>query len=142
MDYNYTPEWNREQAALNGGIAMLERPPVVYQGVPTGNFVPPYVVVEGHPDNVVPVGEEIKLRAHYNAHCPGQPWYAPQWTVSVKAVGDGIAVKNDTTHLTEGPVTGSPYLNHPSYPVMPNKVVTLEVTLWGNPDWHQELPLP
>lgn len=113
----------------------------VYQGVPTGNFVYPYIEVEGHPDNKIPVGEEIKLRAHYLAHYPGQPWYAPAWTVSVKAVGDGIAVKNDTTHMTEGPVTGSPSLNHPYFPPMPDKAITLEVTLWGNPDAWQELPL-
>jgi len=113
----------------------------VYQGVPTGSFVSPYVEVDGHPDNKVPVGEEIKLRAHYSAHCPGQPFWAPAWTVSVKAKGDGIACKNDTTHPTEGPVTGDPSLNAPAWPIMPDKIVTLEVTLWGNPEWHQELPL-
>jgi len=113
----------------------------VNQGTPTGNFTYPYVEVEGHPDNVVPVGEQIRLRAYYEAHCPGQTWYAPAWTVSVKAKGDGIAVKNDTTHWTEGPVTGNPLLNSPSLPIMPNNPVTLEVTLWGNPDAFQELPL-
>lgn len=117
-------------------------PPVVYQGVPTGQFTSPYVVAEGYPDNKVPVGTEIKLRAYYSAHCPGQPWYAPQWTVAVVAKGDGIACKNDTTHLTEGPVTGSPYLNSPSFPKMPDKPsVTLTVTLYGNPDAYQKYPL-
>lgn len=146
--YNYDPFLESEQG---GGVAVLERQPApvsypplapVHQDIPTGNFVYPYIEVEGHPDNKVPVGEEIKLRAHYSAHYPGQPWYAPAWTVSVKAVGGGIAVKNDTTHMTEGPVTGSPYLNHPYFPTMPDKAITLEVTLWGNPDAWQELPLP
>ena len=136
MGYDYIPEWR-----WGGGVATLERPSVVYQGAPTGSFVSPYIEVVGYPDNRVPVGEQIKLRAHYEAHCPGQPWYAPAWTVSVKAKGNGIAVKNDTTHLTEGPVTLSPYLNAPSYPIMPNRTVTLEVTLWGNPDAYQELDL-
>lgn len=136
--YEYNPEWKR-----GGGVATLERPSpsVVFQGVPEGEFVDPYVEVIGHPDNVVPVGDNIVLRAHYEAHCPGQPFFTPAWTVSVKAVGDGIAVKNDTTHMTEGPVASHPYLNSPSYPVMPNKAVTLEVTLWGNPDAWQDLPL-
>jgi hypothetical protein len=97
--YEYNPEGER-----GGGVATLQRPSpsVVYQGVPEGEFVAPYVEVIGHPDNVVPVGEEIRLRAHYQAHCPGQPWYAPAWT---------------------------------------DRAVTFEVTLWGNPDAWQELPL-
>jgi len=146
MGFEYDPEWKR------GGGAVLRTPipaafeeaflgSPVYQGVPTGNFTSPYIEVIGYPDRQVPVGEQIKLRAHYTAHCPGQPIYAPAWTVSVKAVGDGIAVKNDPTHATEGPVSGHPDLHSPSYPIMPNKTVTLEVTLWGNPDAWQELPL-
>ncbi len=136
--YEYNPEGER-----GGGVATLQRPSpsVVYQGVPEGEFVAPYVEVIGHPDNVVPVGEEIRLRAHYEAHCPGQPFLAPAWTVSVKAIGDSLACKNDTTHMTEGPVSSHPYLNAPEYPVMPDRAVTFEVTLWGNPDAWQELPL-
>lgn len=145
MRLEYDPEWKR-----GGGVATLSPIPLAFekafegavaQGIPTGSFIFPFIEVEGYPDRQVPVGEQIRLRAHYSAHCPGQPWYAPAWTVSVKAVGDGIAVKNDTTHATEGPVTGHPYLNTPGYPIMPNKTVTLEVTLWGNPDAYQELPL-
>lgn len=124
-----------------GTAAALTHPQVVYQGVPSGSFIPPYIEVVGHPDNIVPVGEQIKLRAHYEAHCPGQPWYAQAWTVSVKAKGDGIAVKNDTTHFIAGPLEHSPHLNHPGWPIMPNRTVTLEVTLWGNPNAYQELDL-
>lgn len=126
---------------LPGRGAGLASLPAVYQGVPVGQFISPYIEVEGHPDNIVPVGEQIRLHAYYEAHCPGQPWYAPAWTVSVKAVGNGIAVKNDTTHPTEGPVEHDPYLNSPAWPIMPDKVITLEVSLWGNPDAYQELDL-
>ena len=54
--YEYNPEGER-----GGGVATLQRPSpsVVYQGVPEGEFVAPYVEVIGHPDNVVPVGEEL-----------------------------------------------------------------------------------
>lgn len=128
-------------AGIERGTAAALTPRVVYQGVPSGSFVSPYIEVIGHPDNIVPVGEQIRLRAYYEAHCPGQPWYAPAWTVSVKAKGDGIAVKNDTTHFTAGPLEHDPYLNHPGWPIMPDRAVTLEVTLWGNPDAYQELDL-
>lgn len=134
-------QYTVEELLPERGAGIERGTAAVYQGVPSGEFVSPYVEVVGHPGNVVPVGEDIRLRAYYEAHCPGQPFYAPAWTVSVKAKGDGLAVKNDTTHFTEGPVSGSPMLNAPSYPVMPNKTVTLEVSLWGNPDAWQELDL-
>ncbi|MBA7693638.1 hypothetical protein ES703_102226 [subsurface metagenome] len=126
---------------LNRGTAATLTPRVVYQGVPSGNFIPPYIEVVGHPDNMVPVGEQIKLRAHYRVSCPGQPWYAPAWTIAAKAKGDGIAVKFDHTLYSSGETVSSDLLSRPSYPIMPNKAVTLEVTLWGNPAAWEELPL-
>lgn len=119
-------------------------PSVVRLAAPVGQFFGPGVEVEGHPDNKVPVGEEIRLRAFYNAYYPDQG-LTPFWTASVKAVGDGIAVKNDTTHFREGtsgqPLVHDPLLNHPAWPIMPNKVITLEVSLWAHRDAWQKLPL-
>ncbi|GAH48575.1 unnamed protein product, partial [marine sediment metagenome] len=128
----YNPEWERGE-----GVALQERPSVVYQGVPEGHFVSPYVEVVGHPDNKVPVGEQIRLRGYYRVSCPGQPWYAPAWTMGMKAVGDGIAVKMYKTLMTEGPVTSSDDLTVPSLPIMPNKTVELTVELWGNEEAYE-----
>ncbi|MBA7644270.1 hypothetical protein ES703_52012 [subsurface metagenome] len=115
----------------------------VYQTEPTGQFIFPHVEVEGHPDNVVPVGEQIKLRAHYRASSNQSAWEIfvdPFWTTSVVARGDGIAVKNDTTQFTQT-VTEHPSINHPSFPLMPNKTITLEVTLYGHKGSFMRYPL-
>ena len=112
----------------------------VEQGTPTGQFVYPYVEIVGHPDNKVTPGETIQLRAHYQGECPGQPWYAPEWTVSVVAYDEPLTTilgKNDTTHFTEGPVTNDPTLyagTMPSYPIW------IGVVLWGNPSGWKPFP--
>ena len=112
----------------------------VQQGTPAGQFVYPYVEVIDHPDNQVPPGETIRLRAHYQGECTGQPWYAPEWTVSVVAYDEPLTTmlgKNDTTHLTEGPVTNDPTLSAGTMPTYP---IWIGVVLWGNPSGWKSYP--
>lgn len=136
-------EWNRRDGARNGQVATMPRPgvarrgirPLVFQGTPTGKITG--VSVPGYPTNVIPPGTSVRVAVSYEAECVGQPFYAPAWTVSIRAKGNGINVINDTTYLTGGPNIDT--VNTPDF-TMPNKSVSLEVSLWGNPEAWQKLP--
>lgn len=118
---------------------VLSQEKVVKQA-PSGSFVSPYVEVVGHPDNKVPVGEEIELHVYYRATYPGQPWFAPEWTCSVVVYNEALTQilgQNDTTHLTEGPVSNDPYL---TIGKMPSSAILVGIVLWANPNAGLKFP--
>ena len=128
MGYNYGSEPSREQFAHDGGVAVAEVPQVFEKAFGVAALLNPRATI----DKVEPLsfrpGDRIDLAVYYTpANDEESRW---QTMVVVK---EGVLVQERQHHTSMRP--GQIRADCDTGMSMPEEPVTLEIEVWGHPDY-------